>query len=145
MKQRGSVLLIVMVVLSVIAMLTMHSLQKQQHYMRLVDAQQNQANNLLDAENILLATVLQNSDLWHRRFEQNYRSCFQLENSNCNDSNLQMLLTEQDSVKELFAEYKPDESGSFWHVFLHYEKEVRLVLELALKPERENGSWQYYD
>lgn len=144
MKQQGSVLLIVMVVLSVMASLSIHSLQKQKHYLRLVKAQQNQANNLLAAENLLLQVIQQNNDLWQRSFEQHYRSCYRSDNRVCDDDNLQLLLNDE-AVLELFAEYKPSENNGFWQVLLHYEKDVRLVLDIALKPKYEQDGWQYYD
>lgn len=145
MKQQGSVLLVSLILLSVLAMATAHSLQQHYQYIRLLSAQQKQANALLHAENTLLSVVKQNSDLWQQQFATNYRSCFRAENGTCDDNNLQIDSDNSNEFNELYAEFISHQHNSYWSVFIRYENDVRLVLELSLKPSQDAGQWHYYD
>lgn len=156
-NQQGSVLLLSLVFLTLIAWLTLSLLESSLFLSRLFAQQQQKSADLLQAENYLNAILLENKAQWQIKRESGYRSCASHWDSACDDNRLQ-LSAELPSDLQLFyyADYQGDDAQrAYWQLTLHYHHNSPLVLAVDISVALEQqiagthhsspqGEWRFY-
>lgn len=145
MRQQGSVLVVSLVALMLLGMVSAYSLEKQWQYIRLLGAQQKQANHSLLAENALRSLLKENRSLWLGHFDHSQRFCYPNLANYCHEQELRLSSSDIDHHLNVQAEFIEDDDVAYWSVLLRYEDELNLALEVTLQPARSFTDWRYYD
>lgn len=145
MNQQGSILLMSLVVLMLLGMASVHSLEKQRQYVRLLSAQQKQANHGLAAENALRSIIKENHNLWLSHFDHSQRFCYPNLASYCHEQELRLSPSDIDHHLDVQAEFFEDDDAAYWSLLLRYEDELNLAIEVTLQQTGQSTDWRYYD